>query len=159
MPYAGAALFVGILLGFPAPGFMPRVFGFEHLRATLAIGDHTSLVAHIAALLIVYGALNWSFVVRWLSTAPVQFLGRFSFPLYLVHVPILFTVITAIYLRLTPSPFMLVALFAVFLLLSIGAACVFELVVDRPLLAALSHLRRWWKRAPARSIEPSIVEA
>jgi peptidoglycan/LPS O-acetylase OafA/YrhL len=143
--YAAAALFAGILLGFPEPGFMERVFGLEHLRGALSVGDRGYLVSHVAALLIVYGALYSKSAVRCLTTAPIQFLGRFSFPLYLVHVPILFTVITAIYLAVTPSPLMLGVLFFMFLLLSIGAACLFEISIDAPLLAALSLLKRRWR--------------
>jgi len=139
--YGAVAFFIGVLLGFPAPGFMRRIFGFENLPATLEIGGHASLFAHIAALLIVYSALYWELADRVLSTAPVQFLGRLSFPLYLVHVPILFTVITGLYLLVTPSPLMLGGLLVIFLLVSIGAAWLFELSIDLPLLTALSNLK------------------
>ena len=71
--YGAAALFIGVLLGGPALGFMRRI-GLEHV-----IGDHTSLFAHIAALLIVYGALNSKLAAQALSTAPVQSWGASRF--------------------------------------------------------------------------------
>jgi peptidoglycan/LPS O-acetylase OafA/YrhL len=48
-------------------------------------------VSMLGAVLIVVVAAMWGPIIRLLSTRIVQWLGRISFSLYLVHVPILMT--------------------------------------------------------------------
>jgi len=81
-----------------------------------------------------YGGVLWCpFVWPTLESAPLRHLGRLSFSIYLLHFPILFTVVCLTFtLVLAPSA---VAAFVLFVALTLLAAIVFERLVDRPAIA------------------------
>jgi peptidoglycan/LPS O-acetylase OafA/YrhL len=100
--YPFALFLAGILLGFPAHGFLERV-GFQRVPTIFALGENESAFASIAAALIVQGAL-YSRMGELFSSPPCQFLGKISFPLYLIHVPLLYTALQLSTWLLRPSP-------------------------------------------------------
>ncbi|MBQ5947744.1 acyltransferase [Massilia sp. ST3] len=67
-----------------------------------------------------------------LESRAVQFLGRVSFSLYLLHFMILCAFSAAIYVRFPREPLYIGAGFAAYLALCLGAAALFERWVDRP---------------------------
>lgn len=125
----------------------------------LLLGSHVTLVAMgpdwlgrvipgeglepIGAALIVYGCLCSPRLGRAFASPAMRFLGRISFSLYLVHVPILCTLTAATVVALWPlGNFSLAGVFAAFLALSLLVATLFTYLVDEPVLSVLSSLRR-----------------
>jgi peptidoglycan/LPS O-acetylase OafA/YrhL len=113
----------------------------EPVRAVLA---HTELAAaptlfqfqsQLAAVALYLGVRHAPFLWPALQSAPFRHLGRLSFSIYLLHFPILFTLVCVVFLHL-PSTAMA---FVLFLVLSFSAAAAFERWVDRP---AISLSRR-----------------
>jgi len=88
---------------------------------------------HYAAILIFAGVMILPFAQRLLSSRFCQFLGRYSFSLYLVHFPVLFTVTCAVVVRAQGLQHGRAALsIAAGLLLTICLAWLFERYVDAP---------------------------
>jgi peptidoglycan/LPS O-acetylase OafA/YrhL len=73
-----------------------------------------------------------------------QFLGRISFGLYLVHMPLLFTVFAALYLALgRPPGGLLLSLWAVaFLIAAIVAGYGMTRLIDEPWMALRHHFEK-----------------
>jgi len=138
--FPSVALLGGALIGFPAVGFADRM-GFGGAPTVLALGDPDSIFAAIAAAMIVYGTLYSSFGKHF-SGRICQFFGTISFPLYLIHVPLICTVFAAVYAMLAPlTEAGLPAMFAVFLAASVAMAWGAEKAIDSPTLSALSTIR------------------
>ncbi|HET7883611.1 MAG TPA: acyltransferase [Acetobacteraceae bacterium] len=108
----------------------------EWLRVTLA---HTELAAapnlyqfqsQLGAVALYFGILLCPPMQRPLASVIGRVLGRLSFSIYLLHFPILFTLVAfaALYLPIG-------AAFVLFLLLTLLAAIAFERWVDRPAIA------------------------
>jgi len=137
------ALFVGILLGAPGRGFAER-WEFPVISGRLAVGEPQGIVPVVAAALILFAVLSLRPVAMVLTTAIPQWLGRVSFSLYLVHVPILYTLIAAAYLQIDWPPALLALCY---MALALGLAHVFTLAVDEPCLRILkrvrTHLQPW----------------
>lgn len=116
----------------PASGFLPVMS-----RPTAEALDP------LAAALVVYGCLCSARLTALLSWPVFQYLGRVSFALYLVHVPILYTLVAAAVVVAGPldTPGLGLA-FALFLALSLAVAWVFCRLVDEPVLDLLTALRR-----------------
>lgn len=95
-----------------------------------------SLLSTIGAALVFYAVRSGAFIMlfKW---APVQFLGRISYPLYLLHMPILFSLSCGVYNWLLIEHSFLrwgataIAL-AVTLPVLLGAAWLFEVCIDTP---------------------------
>jgi peptidoglycan/LPS O-acetylase OafA/YrhL len=105
-PWAGyGVLATGIVLG-----GMPYLIDLEarllYARLFLALAPHVAkpveLMHDLGALLIVAGVLLCRPAQRFLDTRFCQYLGRVSFMLYLVHVPILCSLIAWLLVRLAP---------------------------------------------------------
>jgi len=144
--YALVALLPGILMGFPSSGFAAR-FGMGRLPHLIMPGVRDGLIAPIAAALILYAVLNSALLDRMLSSTVPNFLGCVSFPLYLVHVPLLYTVFAVLYLRIRPASHLsLIALFLCFIAISLLLAWAGEAGVDRPVLDWIS-----WSKKKFRS--------
>jgi len=111
--------------------------GIEWLR--LALG-HAVLVgaptlyqfqSQLAAVALYLGVIWCPLVWRVLEAAPCRHLGRLSFGIYLLHFPILFTLVCLTFIHVPATPIA----FVVFLVLTLFAAIVFERLVDRPAIA------------------------
>jgi peptidoglycan/LPS O-acetylase OafA/YrhL len=112
----------------------------EPARAFLA---HTELAAaptlfqfqsQLAAVALFLGVRHARFLWPALQSAPLRYLGRLSFSIYLLHFPILFTVICLVFTTLPSVP----VVFALFLALTLLAAIAFQRWIDAPAIA-LSH--------------------
>ncbi len=137
-PYAGlAALLLGVVLGAPGAGFAER-WGFDALPGRLQPGNPWGLVPVAGATLILLGVHLLRPLQRWFETAPLQWLGRVSFALYLVHVPLLYTFVAWERLHIGLFEPMVVALY---LVAALALAHLFTVSVDEPALRLLGRLR------------------
>lgn len=150
-------LTLGILLGFPSQGFAARL-GLPQMPGSLTLGNPDGVFPPIAAALIVYSILNSPWMRRLLSGQICQYFGRISFPLYLVHVPFIYTIVIALYLwgrerSLVTLPALFVFYFAsVVLLAHLG-----EALVDRPLLKWLHEVRASVAPKPTKQAQNMVA--
>ncbi len=87
--------------------------------------------SQLGALALYAGVLCCPAVWPVLESAPCRRLGRLSFSIYLLHFPILFTLVCAAF-TFVPSP---AVAFVLFIALTLPAAVAFERLVDRPAIA------------------------
>ncbi len=88
----GLAVFVVFLV--VSFGYMDRGKGFYKLAGGLGVGEfYFRIFVHgVASLLLIHFSLLDSRVSKFLLWPPLGFLGRVSFPLYVLHVPLIFSV-------------------------------------------------------------------
>jgi peptidoglycan/LPS O-acetylase OafA/YrhL len=91
----------------------------------------------VGAMGVVVIALHSIRARRWLSLPPLQGLGRISYSMYLVHVPVLFSLLLGFHGWLPVAPFLLA-----YLSLSLGLAVVFHRLVEAPSRSAGRRLAR-----------------
>lgn len=139
--FGWAALAGAILLGSQFKGFGERL-GLPPAPASVALGDPMSLWYVLGGGALVYSVLVRLELKAFFTRPPLRFLGRISFPLYLVHVPLLYTVFAAAYGR-APMPI----LFAAFIAVSLLLAVVVEALIDAPTLRAVKLLQTALPRA------------
>jgi peptidoglycan/LPS O-acetylase OafA/YrhL len=150
-PRLGAlALLAGLII--PAFDYIPGQYRIATLLGhTALLTPHSffKLTAEVAAVLLCAGVLLTPAARRVLRAPPVLWLGRQSFGIYLLHVPILFSLGMQAYVwgGLGAA---LAATFATTLV----AAAVFERLVDRPAIA-WSHA---FGRRPATAVTLGPVE-
>jgi peptidoglycan/LPS O-acetylase OafA/YrhL len=87
--------------------------------------------SQLGAVALYLGVLWCPLVWPALESVPCRHLGRLSFSIYLLHFPILFTLVCLAFIAV-PSP---AAAFVLFLALTLLAAIAFERLVDRPSIA------------------------
>ncbi len=96
---------LGLTFAFLALGFLSPAKGFysflnlipaQYLRL-FQICAHT-----LASIILIYYALNHAALYRILDGRFGRFLGRISFALYVIHVPIIFSLSTAVFLKFMP---------------------------------------------------------
>jgi peptidoglycan/LPS O-acetylase OafA/YrhL len=131
------ALVVGVLVGAPGQGTWAR-WGLMDLPGKLTAGNPGGLVPIGAATLFVYAALTLPAFARLLGRRLLQWLGRISFSLYLVHVPLLYTLVAFAYVSLPIGQAPLVALYFAG---TLALAHMFTLAVDEPSLRLLRSVR------------------
>ncbi|MCC5991354.1 MAG: acyltransferase [Rhodobacteraceae bacterium] len=148
-----AALLGGMVLGAPGQGFAER-WGLEFLPQRLQPGNVWGLMPVVAASLILLGVYLLATARRFFETAPLQWLGRISFALYLVHVPLLYSLVAwqHVHLTLPELPVMLA-----YLALALGLAHIFTLLFDEPTLRAIARIRK--RTAALRASAPSLPAA
>ncbi len=103
--------------------FAPNLFQFQ---------------SQIGAMCLFFGVVLGTFAWPVLESAPCRFLGRLSFAVYLLHFPILFTIVCVAFLAISGGlPYALVVSvsFVIFIALVIPAAIAFERWVDQPSVA------------------------
>lgn len=136
------ALIIGLILGSEGAGFAHR-HGLDFLPLVLRPGEEVGIIYPIAAALVVYGCLMSVSVSKFLQLKECLFLGRISFGLYLIHVPIIYTVVMAVAVRLWPmSAITLGVGLLIFIALSVGLGWLMTVLVDAPDLRLLSSIRR-----------------
>ena len=137
------ALVIGLILGSQSAGFAKR-HGLDFLPGGLQPGNPVGLIYPIAAALVVYGCLMSVPVAKFLQQTGCLFLGRISFGLYLIHVPIAYTVVMAVAVLLWPMSAITLGLgLPIFIALSIGLGWLITVLVDAPTLRLLSSIRKF----------------
>jgi peptidoglycan/LPS O-acetylase OafA/YrhL len=149
------ALIIGLILGSESAGFAQR-HGLGFLPLTLRPGEEAGMFYPIAAALVVYGCLLSSPVSKFLQQTQCLFLGRISFGLYLIHVPIAYTVVMAVAVLVWPMSAITLAVgLLIFITLSVGLGWLMTVLVDAPalrLLASIRALEKKW-RSPIGAVE------
>jgi peptidoglycan/LPS O-acetylase OafA/YrhL len=82
-------------------------------------------------------ALNSNFARRLLSLDMPKFMGRISYSLYLVHVPVLFSLSFMLHARISKT-----LLFLVYVALAIGLATIFNILVEEPCIRLSRRIGR-----------------
>lgn len=137
VPVAIIALVLGIILGAPGPGFADRM-GLDWLRGRLQPGNADGLIPVTAATLILFAFLRITTLERAFAATLPRWLGRISFGLYLVHVPLLYTLVAWERVNLgLPEPMIVLG----YTMLTFGLAYLFTRLVDEPSLRQISRLR------------------
>lgn len=132
--FLGVAGLAFLLLGYE--GYSKPV-GFYAFMASFALPEIEPILHGIAAVAILVLVLFCDPVRRSLAGPTAALLGRLSFPVYLVHLPILLGLVS-------PTHSYLAARFDN----AVAAAAVFVLLITLTLAAAypLAHLDEWWVR-------------
>lgn len=142
-----SAVLLGLLIGSQS-GDAARQLGLDWLPEALKPEKKGGLLYPLGALLVVYGCLRSGGLVAWLAGRTGRFLGAISFPLYLVHVPLIYTVVAEGYLRTGHNVPALACLVAGSLLLMVALAYAAERWLERPFLGLLGQLRRRMRALP-----------
>lgn len=132
-----SALAAGVLIGAPGEGFAARM-GLDALPGGLHPGNPWGLAPVVAATLIVFATLRLAILTRLFSATAMQWLGRVSFALYLVHVPLLYTVVAWERVTLGLPEILVAVLYGTLVL---GLAHLFTVAVDEPTIRLLPGLR------------------
>ena len=128
----------GIILGSPGLGTAER-WGLPDVPWRLTIGNPHGLIAVFAAALLIIAIISSSRLGRYFSTHLCQWLGRISFSLYLVHVPLLYTLVAATYVNIESNLYVMAT---AYFCITLSLAHVFTIFVDEPALRLLPHVRR-----------------
>jgi peptidoglycan/LPS O-acetylase OafA/YrhL len=146
---------VGVVLGAQSTDFASR-YGLDFLPTPLRPGVEDGLIYPVAAALIVYASLQSAVVSRSFQFGPCLFLGRISFGLYLIHVPIAYTLAIAVALAFWPmSPIVLGVGLFLFMMVSIGLGWLMTLVVDTPTLRVQSAIRKASRSPLLKAVTPN----
>ena len=136
------ALTIGLILGSQSAGFAER-YGLDFLPGSFQPGNQVGLIYPIAAALVVYGCLISVPVSKFLQQTPCLFLGRISFGLYLIHVPIAYTVVMAVAVLLWPMSVITLGIgLLIFIALSVALGWLLTVLVDAPALRLLTSIRK-----------------
>jgi peptidoglycan/LPS O-acetylase OafA/YrhL len=136
-----AAMVVGLVVGSQS-GDAWASLSTERWPAMFRIDEKGGIIYPIAALLVVYATIGSHALYVLLSSRVARFLGAVSFPIYLIHVPIIYTIFAAFSVSLTEWPSALFALVVVTLCAMFAMAYAIEVLLERPLLRSLGSLRR-----------------
>ncbi len=101
-----------------------------------------------ASILLIGGILVSDSPKRWLQSRFPQFLGRISFGLYLIHVPVLLTVFAALWEGWRPSGFAVAGFIVLYVVTAIAAGWVMTKIADEPTLRLLKRMRLQSRAAP-----------
>jgi peptidoglycan/LPS O-acetylase OafA/YrhL len=143
-PHRAAPLLVlaGLLLGMLT--LRPESEG--NLRGLVAMvalfSSPHAFILGVGALLLLAGVLMWPSAQRYLEMRACQFLGRISFALYLIHIPLLGTVTCFMYSSLGMDSLQLAQLAAGYLVLCLTGAYLLTRLVDEPVTSALKYVRQ-----------------
>lgn len=136
-----SAMLLGLLIGSQS-GDAARQLSLDWLPAAFNPEKRGGLLYPLSALLVVYGCLRSGLLAALLSGRTGRFFGAISFPLYLIHVPLIYTIVAEAYLRANHHALALTCLVAGSLLLMVTIAYATERWLERPFLGLLGRLRR-----------------
>lgn len=135
------AVLLGLVIGSQS-GDAARGLGLDWLPEAFKPEKKGGLIYPLAATLVVYGCLRSNLLIAALSGRSGRFLGTISFPLYLVHVPLIYTVVAEACLRASHHVLARACLVIGSLMLMVAVACAAERWLERPFLRLLGQLRR-----------------
>ncbi len=127
-----------ILGGLPVQSPDDTIFG-PIVAIVSTFSSPFEFILGLAALTFVAGILMWLEALRVLEWSVFRFLGRISFSLYLIHYPILATVILYWFLQPTFFPMQFAALSIGYFCLSILSAYGLTILVDEPTVNKLKR--------------------
>lgn len=136
VPYV--ALGIGIVLGAAGTGTAQR-WGIPDFPDPITVGNKWGIIPVVAASLIMFAVIALPKVGRCLSNPVTVWLGRVSFALYLVHVPVLYTLVAFGFVHLNWS---IGVLALTYLLLVLMLSHLFTISVDEPVLRQLPNVSR-----------------
>ncbi len=136
---AVASLVTGLLLTCYTTGLGAQLVTVQ-LPWRLNPDNAFGLVPVLAATLLLYAALRLAGFAALMMTPVAQWLGRVSFALYLVHVPLLYTLVAWSVLH-TALPGAVIA--AGYVALTFALSHLFTLAIDEPSLKLLRGVRGW----------------
>lgn len=139
--WAWPALIFGVIFGAMMEGYGERLGFTVALPHMLALGEPHQIWHVAAAAALVCAVLVSSKMKRMLSTQSTRFLGDISFGLYLVHVPLLYTLFVPLYLVARGDAIAMAILLVVFVATSLVAGWLFTRLVDRPTIALIRRAR------------------
>jgi peptidoglycan/LPS O-acetylase OafA/YrhL len=141
-PLALPAFIVGLILGAP----LQRAYFRFHLQDVPffnELGIILGVVSITAAALLVYGVLASPLLQRVFSTPIPLWLGRVSFMLYLVHVPLIFTIWARLFVWAWPvSGWELAGGLVLLWAVSLTLAWLGTKYVDEPLTRGIGYVRK-----------------
>ena len=129
------ALVMGILFGAAGADAFER-WGMEGLMPSRL----KSAIPVVAAALIMYAVITMAAAARFFSMPMLRWFGRISFGLYLVHVPLLYTLVAYAHVRLGWG---LAVLVPTYFGLTLLLAHAFTISVDEPTLRQLKRFRKF----------------
>jgi peptidoglycan/LPS O-acetylase OafA/YrhL len=140
--FGWGALFVGLFFGAMMQGYAVRM-GLaaidNHLFTDFKPGEPHKFFQVFAATLVMYSVLSVPALRSVLSGTVCRFLGRISFGLYLVHVPIIFVGLSWLYASL-PGFGREVVMFGLFAPVALLCGYLFTIFVDEPIVSGLHRL-------------------
>ena len=131
------AFAAGVALGAAGPGTAER-WGLPDLPWKLAIGYSGGIIPVLAAALILFAVIALPGLARFFSAPLLRWMGRISFGLYLVHAPLLYTLVAVAYVRLDWPVAMLAS---AYLLVALTLAHLLTILIDEPTLRFLKPVR------------------
>jgi len=137
---------IAFVLGFYMGGYQYHSIWYAHLPsvshwiAETAI-DKT-LYNALGALLMTAAVIN-GFGKNFLETRLIQFLGKISFPLYLIHFSVLCSISCYLYLALPQGKLSLLMQFPLYIGICFAVAWIFEKTVDQPGIRISHRFSRW----------------
>ncbi|TCK16774.1 peptidoglycan/LPS O-acetylase OafA/YrhL [Ancylobacter aquaticus] len=139
---------LGLVIGATYPGHAGGEGALVSVQSWLGADG----LRQIGAVFVVLALLITPPIRRLFETTPLQRLGEISFPLYLVHVPLIVAPACFLYARFGPlAPLPLAGLFILTCLAALALAGLFLITVERPVLLALRIIRT---RGRARLASP-----
>ncbi|WP_158516204.1 acyltransferase family protein [Bosea vaviloviae] len=134
------AMLLGLVIGSQS-GDAAQLLGLDWLPEALKPDKKGGLLYPIAATLIVYGCLRSRRLAAALSGRIGRYLGAISFPLYLIHVPFIYTIVAEAYMRTNLHISARAGLLTGSLVLMFATAHAAERWLERPFLGLLGQLR------------------
>lgn len=101
-----------------------------------------AMIAGLATLLALYATGRAGHLTDWLGSGPLQYFGRISYSLYLIHLPILSIIMRAGYKLTGAQPWAALAWFALAAGASVFAAQVLYMTVERPSMRFAARLKK-----------------
>ncbi|GJD97609.1 acyltransferase family protein [Methylobacterium iners] len=135
------ALMLGLVVGSQSGDAATRL-NLEWLPKVFRPGNKNGLLYPMAAALVVYGCMRSDLLTRALSGRIGRFLGAISFPLYLIHVPVIYTFLASAFVLFYSEPMSIILLLITFFSSLLVLSYLFERFVERPFLRTLGKLRR-----------------
>jgi peptidoglycan/LPS O-acetylase OafA/YrhL len=116
--------------------------GLPNVWYQFKLGNNGGVFYALGAAMMIYGCVQSKALGGFFSLRPMRFLGRVSFSLYLVHLPLLLTVFATIYLKWRPqNAVSLLAMFLLYVIASLLLATGATLAVDEPVLRGIAFFK------------------